>query len=108
MYMATQMVLHWCGTDKEKTCELPDGNIITVGAKRFHCGEEASGSHDTSFRRYTMCDVDVRKNLYANVLSSGGTAMFQVTGERTNRAEVLFQPNVNDKGARGIHCIFFR
>ena len=26
--------------DKEKTCELPDGDIITVGAKRYHCAEE--------------------------------------------------------------------
>ena len=23
-------------TDKEKTCEFPDGNIITVGAERYH------------------------------------------------------------------------
>ena len=28
--------------DKEKTCELPDGNIITVGVKRFHCAEVLS------------------------------------------------------------------
>ena len=25
------------GTDKEETQELPDGNFIAVGAKRFHC-----------------------------------------------------------------------
>ena len=25
--------------DEEKTYELPDGNIITVGAKRFRCAE---------------------------------------------------------------------
>merc|ERR1712136_303502 len=47
-------------SDKEKTYELPDGNIITVGAERFRCaevlfqpsfiGKEASGIHDTSFQ----------------------------------------------------------
>ena len=26
-------------TDQEKTCELPDGNIITVGAKHFRCAK---------------------------------------------------------------------
>ena len=26
-------------SDKEKTYELPDGNIITVGAERFRCPE---------------------------------------------------------------------
>ena len=29
-------------TDKEKTFELPDRNIIVVGAKRYHCAEVLS------------------------------------------------------------------
>ena len=47
-------------SDKEKTCKRPDGNIITVGSKRFRCPEvlfqpnfickEASGIHDTTSR----------------------------------------------------------
>ena len=47
-------------SDKEKTYELPDGNIITVGSERFRCpevlfqpsfvGKEASGIHDTTFQ----------------------------------------------------------
>ena len=38
--------------DKEKTCELPDGNIMTVGAKRFRCArvQGSSGFSDTSFQ----------------------------------------------------------
>ena len=45
-------------SDKEKTYELPDGNIITVGSERFRCpevlfqpsfiGKEACGIHDTT------------------------------------------------------------
>merc|ERR1712122_373478 len=52
-------------SDKEKTYELPDGNIITVGAERFRCAEvlfqpsfickEASGIHDTSFQSIMKC-----------------------------------------------------
>merc|ERR1719157_143481 len=73
-------------SDKEKTYELPDGNIITVGSERFRCaevlfqpsfiGKEASGIHDTTFQSIMKCDVDIRKDLYANVVLSGGTTMF--------------------------------
>merc|ERR1712194_398197 len=73
-------------SDKEKTYELPDGNIITVGSERFRCpevlfqpsfiGKEASGIHDTTFQSIMKTDVDIRKDLYANVVLSGGTTMF--------------------------------
>merc|ERR1719373_893175 len=55
-------------SDKEKTYELPDGNIITVGSERFRCpevlfqpsfvGKEASGIHDTTFQSIMKCDVE--------------------------------------------------
>ena len=32
-------------SDKEKTYELPDGNIITVGNERFHCPEGVLREH---------------------------------------------------------------
>merc|ERR1719185_50327 len=57
----------------EKTYELPDGNVITVGNERFRCpevlfqpsfiGKEASGIHDTTFHSIMKCDVDIRKDL---------------------------------------------
>merc|ERR1712010_44268 len=72
-------------SEKEKTYELPDGNVITVGNERFRCpevlfqpsfiGKEASGIHDTAFQSIMKCDVDIRKDLYANVVLSGGTTM---------------------------------
>jgi len=53
-------------SDKEKTYELPDGNIITVGSERFRCpevlfqpsfiGKEASGIHDTTFQSTSLVD----------------------------------------------------
>ena len=65
-------------SDKEKTYELPDGNIITVGSERFRCpevlfqpsfvGKKASGIHDTTFQSITKCDVDIRKGLYGSVV----------------------------------------
>ena len=58
-------------SDKEKTYELPDSNIITVGRERFRCpevlfkpilvGKKQSGIHDTTFDSIMMCDVDIRR-----------------------------------------------
>jgi len=90
-------------SDKEKTYELPDGNIITVGAERFRCpevlfqpslvGKEASGVHDTSFQSIMKCDVDIRKDLYSNVVLSGGTTMFAGIGERMTKELTALAPS---------------
>merc|ERR1712014_263190 len=34
--------------------------------------KEATGIHDTSFQSIMKCDVDIRKDLYSNVVLSGG------------------------------------
>ncbi|KAJ9530020.1 hypothetical protein QJQ45_023302 [Haematococcus lacustris] len=70
----------------EKHYELPDGQVITLGNERFRCPEvlfnpnmvgiEAVGIHDTTFNSIMKCDVDIRKDLYNNVVLSGGTTMF--------------------------------
>jgi len=90
-------------SDKEKTYELPDGNIITVGSERFRCpevlfqpsliGKEASGIHDTTFQSIMKCDVDIRKDLYSNVVLSGGTTMFGGIGERMTKELTALAPS---------------
>merc|ERR1711964_55091 len=90
-------------SDKEKTYELPDGNIITVGSERFRCpevlfqpsfiGKEASGIHDTTFQSIMKCDVDIRKDLYSNVVLSGGTTMFTGIGERMAKELTALAPS---------------
>merc|ERR1712166_185215 len=90
-------------SDKEKTYELPDGNIITVGSERFRCpevlfqpsfvGKEASGIHDTTFQSIMKCDVDIRKDLYGNIVLSGGTTMFAGIGERMTKELTALAPS---------------
>jgi actin len=39
------------------------------------------------------CDVDVRKDLYANMVMSGGTTMFSGIAERLNKEVVALAPS---------------
>jgi len=86
----------------EKSYELPDGNVIVIGNERFRCpevlfqpsliGKEASGIHDCTFQTIMKCDVDIRRDLYANVVLSGGTTMFPGIAERMTKELIALAP----------------
>jgi actin-related protein len=87
----------------ETSYELPDGNVITVGNERFRCpeilfqpslvGKEAAGIHQCTFQTIMKCDIDIRKDLYANIVLSGGTTLFEGIGERMTRELTALAPS---------------
>mmetsp|Transcript_7940 Transcript_7940/g.8095 ORF Transcript_7940/g.8095 Transcript_7940/m.8095 type:complete len:378 (-) Transcript_7940:998-2131(-) len=87
----------------EKSYELPDGNVIVIGNERFRCpevlfqpnliGKEASGIHDCTFQTIMKCDVDIRRDLYANIVMSGGTTMFPGIAERMTKELTALAPS---------------
>jgi len=91
-------------SDLEKDYELPDGNVITIGAERFRCpevlfqpafiGVEQEGIHKLTFTSIMKCDIDIRTDLYANIVMSGGTTMFPKIADRM-QAEMVKQVPAN-------------
>lgn len=39
-------------------------------------GKDLQGLHELTFSSIMKCDVDIRKDLYGNIVLSGGSTMF--------------------------------
>jgi actin-related protein len=86
----------------EKSYELPDGQVITIGNERFRAAEvlfqpsligvEQAGIHSLTYESIMKCDVDIRKELYNNVVLSGGTTMFPGIAERLHKELTALAP----------------
>ena len=79
----------------EKNYELPDGQVITVGNERFRCTEPifdpsllgvcCVGLQDLVYSVVMRGDIDLRNDLFRNILLSGGNTMFSGLKERITK-----------------------
>ncbi|CAE7912554.1 unnamed protein product, partial [Symbiodinium necroappetens] len=56
-------------------------------------GDKAGGIHDTTFRSIMRCDLDVRRDLFSNIVLSGGSTMFPGIGERMTKELSALAPS---------------
>lgn len=82
----------WKAGRKELEYVLPDGNKIKIGGERFRAPEilfepeliglEYPGVHQMLVDAISRTDMDLRKNLFANIVLSGGTTLTKDFGNR--------------------------
>ena len=97
------------GSDCDASYKLPDGNTITISDERFRCSEllfkpymngfEQRGIDIDIFNSIMKCPIGSRKELYQNIVISGGSSMFKNLPERiakeiTNLAPPSMKINV--------------
>lgn len=89
-----------------------DARIIALENQLFRCAEiffqpdflgmESGGFHETIYSSIMKCDVEIRKELFRNILLSGGSTMFPGMAERIHRELIPLAP---DSYASLLHVI---
>ena len=88
---------------REFNYELPDGNEIILKEQRIKCpeilfkpniiGREINGIGKTCYDSIQKCSIDIRKELYNNIVLSGGTSLFKGLPERYSKEIKNFVPD---------------
>lgn len=85
-----------------------NGKTYRLGNERFRCpealfqpalvGMESAGIHETVYNSIMKCDVDIRRELYANTVLAGGTTLLPGLPERMKKeVEALAPPTMQIK-----------
>jgi actin beta/gamma 1 len=91
-------------SDSEVSYELPNGDVIVIGTERCICPEilfkptligngKTSGIHDCTFQTIMKCDSDIKFELFANIVMSGGSTMFPGITERMTKELTALAPS---------------
>ena len=82
-------------SNQEKSYKLPNGTLITINHERFKCPEalfqpnlmgndytNIAGVHQEIYNSVMKCDEEIRKDLFAHTVLSGGSTMFSGIADR--------------------------
>ncbi|KAK6786283.1 hypothetical protein RDI58_014808 [Solanum bulbocastanum] len=84
----------------EKGFELPDGQLFYIGARSFHCpevlfhpslvGKGPTGIHEKVYNSIMKSDVEIMRDLFANIVLSGVSTMLPSLAERMSKEITAF------------------
>lgn len=90
-------------TTVNRTYELPDSTVLTVGRERFQCpeiifrpcmwGRQSPGVHEMVHIAIKKCEVDVRRAMWDNVVLAGGNTMFKGYQDRLLKEMACLAPS---------------
>ena len=97
--------------EKKEKYELPDGQVITIGKERFVCpeaifqptilGKEIWGIETMTYEAIMECPIDIRKDMFSNILLAGGCTMFPGFAERLQQEMMRLAPPGVEINVRG-------
>ena len=89
---------------------LPDGNLIKLGHERFCApealfrpemiGHEDVGAHQVLIDAIGRADLDLRRQLYGNIVLSGGTTLTKGTIGPTTHVRLWRAPPIRSQAPR--------
>ncbi|TNN05408.1 Actin, plasmodial isoform, partial [Schistosoma japonicum] len=81
--------------ERDTIRDIKEKLLITLGNERFRCPEvlfkphsidsECSSLHDLTYNSIMKCNVDIHKDLYENIVLSGGSTMFPGISDRIEK-----------------------
>ena len=96
------------GDSKDTEYGLPDGQIIKFGSQQIRCVEalfkpqlfckDFVGVHQAAFNSIQRCDIGTRRDLFKNIILSGGNTLYKGLSDRMAREITTLAPsNTNVK-----------
>lgn len=83
--------------------EMPDGQVIFTAENRFKCPEglfqpsllglECDGIHESLYSSITKCEPEMQKEIYNNIVLSGGNLLFSGLAQRLTQELIKIAPS---------------
>ena len=96
-YVVSELQKAQISSESEQKYKLPDRQVITIGRERFGCPQvlfkptvirlEQESIHKLTFS-IMKCDVDVRKDIYNNIVCSGDITVFEGIAKRSQKETI--------------------